>query len=125
MVVYHGTNSNFNRFDNSFLGANTDDNACSEAFAETAHIGFWFTDNEETAGKYYDKVMECELNLDNPYYIESLGNLAEWIEMSGLTGAEIREQLEEMGHDGIEIGYDEEFKGESYIVFDADNIEIL
>lgn len=43
MMVYHHTNANFDRFDASFLGQNTDDNASSESWAATAHLGFWFT----------------------------------------------------------------------------------
>lgn len=125
MKAYHGTNADFDSFDASYFGQNTNDNATNESYAETARLGFWFTDNAEMAGKVYDKVLTCELAIENPYHIESLEMLANWIECSCMSADEIREMLEADDYDGIIIDNDEEFEGESYIAFSASQITIL
>ena len=125
MKVYHGTNSEFERFNLENLGMNTDDNASSEAMAQTAHIGIWFTDNADKAAEVYEKVMECELSMENPMEIDTLETLEYWVESQDMSGEELREMLQEQGYDGIIINEDEEFEGTSYIVFSADQITIL
>lgn len=125
MKAYHGTNNEFNEFNPSLFGLNTDDNACDESYAETARFGFWFTENREMAEKVYDKVMECELAIENPYHIPSLEILANWVACTCLSAEELRNQIIEEGYDGIVIDFDEEFKGTSYIPFSTDQITIL
>lgn len=125
MKAYHGTDNEFKEFDPSFFGQNTDGNASDESYAETARFGFWFTDNPDKAAEYYDKVMECELAIENPYHIESLWILANWVECTCMTAEELRNQLIEEGYDGIVIDYDEEFEGTSYIPFSTNQITIL
>lgn len=46
LVVYHGTAGDFSAFDPGMLGATTD--------ANSAAMGFWFTDDAETASEYGD-----------------------------------------------------------------------
>lgn len=125
MIAYHGTNSDFTQFDASFLGLNTDNEASSEALAQTAHLGFWFTDNKEHTSSVYNKVMDCEIALENPYQVDSLETLAYWMDSCELTAEEAREQLEGWGYDGIVVEADEEFCGTSYVAFYSHQVEVL
>lgn len=121
--AYHGTNTDFKTFDASFLGANTDDNASSEALAQTAHLGFWFNVGGDLSTTY-DKQMQCSLTIENPMEVDSLETLAYWVESQEKSGEELREELMNQGYDSIIITNDEEFGGVSYVVFDAENITI-
>lgn len=124
MIAYHGTNNDFDRFDSSFFGQNTDDNASSESFAQTARLGFWFTSNSDMAAKVYDRVLECELSIENPLEVDSLETLAYWVESQEKSGEELREMLADQGYDGIIVENDEEFEGTSYVVFEPEQITI-
>lgn len=124
MIAYHGTNNDFGRFDSSFFGQNTDDNASSESFAQTARLGFWFTSNSDMAAKVYDKVLECELSIDNPLEVDSLETLAYWVESQEKSAEELREMLICQGYDGIIVENDEEFEGTSYVAFEPEQITI-
>lgn len=125
MKAFHGTNSDFSQFDLSFLGENTDANATDESLAQTAHLGFWFTSNRDFTAKVYDKVMECEIEINNPLEVDTLETLAYWIESQEKSGEELREILMAQGYDGIIIESDEEFEGTSYIAFASEQISIL
>ena len=125
MKAYHGTDSKFTEFSLAFLGENTDDNASSEALRQTARLGIWFTENEQSASYAYDNVMTCDLQLSNPLTIDTLETLEFWVETQELSGAELREKLLDEGYDGIVIEYDEEFNGRSYVVFSPENINII
>lgn len=125
MIAYHGTNSDFDKFDASYFGQNTDDNASDESMALTAHLGFWLTSNRNFAANVYDKVLECELSIENPMLVESLEQLAYWAEAQEKTADELREMIIEWGYDGIVIENDEEFEGTSYVAFSPEQISIL
>ncbi len=125
MKAYHGTNNDFRKFSLSFLGTNTDDNASSDALRETAHLGVWFTDNKEFASSVYDRVMECELDIENPIMVDSLEYLEFWVAVHGLPGEEIREKLLDDGYDSIVVGYDEEFEGRSVVMLTVEKITVL
>jgi hypothetical protein len=60
MVVYHRTNKKFNIFDKSKLGENTN--------WETALFGFYFSNKIEN-NLYGKKVIQCFLNIKEPYEI--------------------------------------------------------
>lgn len=122
MKAFHGTNSKFNEFSLSYLGQNTDEWADSDAIRETAHLGFWFTENHDSAADVYESVMECELNICNPLEVGSIEELAFWLETQELTGMEIREKLMDQGYDSIAVEFDEEFKGRSFVVFSPSDI---
>lgn len=125
MKAYHGTDNEFDRFDSSFFGQNTDGNASDETMAQTARLGFWFTSNPDFAATVYDKVMECELSIENPLEVDTLDTLTFWMESQEKSGEEIREMLMEQGYDGIIVENDEEFEGTSYVAFDPHQINIL
>lgn len=122
MIVYHGTNSDFDRFDETFLGQNTEFNATDYGFAQTAYIGFWFNEDADNLTSIYNKILECEIEIENPFYVESLADLVILASEEG--GKELRERLISEGYDGIMLEDDEEFGGTSYIVFNSNQIEI-
>ncbi|MBD5306072.1 MAG: hypothetical protein HDS14_00365 [Bacteroides sp.] len=122
--AYHSTNSDFKRLDDSFLGANTDDNATDYYWAQTAHLGFWFNVGGNLSIAYNKQQMECLLEIENPIEVDSIETLALWIESQEKTGEELRSELQEQGYDSIIVTNDEEYGGVSYVVFDAANIEI-
>lgn len=124
LVVYHGTDATFEEFDANFLGANTDDNASDENWAATAHLGFWFNVGGDLECAY-GKKMACLLNIENPYHVDSLENLANYFELTGYTAEELKEKLMDDGFDGIVIDNDEEFGGTSFVAFNADQITII
>lgn len=125
MMVYHHTNANFDRFDASFLGRNTDDNASSESWAATAHLGFWFNEggNSNKLANTYDYQMACYLNIQNPYHIDCVDYLALCLEVE--SAEDFRERLIEEGYDGIVVDYDEEFGGTSFVAFSDDQIIVV
>ena len=55
--AYHGTRSEFKRFEQQFIGAHALENG----------FGFYFTDNEEQAMSYGDYIVEADLIIRNPF----------------------------------------------------------
>ena len=58
MIVYHGSNQKFDKFDKQFFGKETPEYLKSK--------GFWFTHSKEEA-ENYGKVTSVLLNMKNPY----------------------------------------------------------
>ena len=125
MKAFNGTNNDFSQFELSFLGENTDANASDDSLAQTAHLGFWFTSNRDFTSTVYDKVLECEIDINNPLEVDTLETLAYWIESQEKSGDELREMLMKQGYDGIIIEHDEEFEGTRYIAFAPEQISII
>lgn len=122
MMVFHATYEEFDRFDASFLGANTDGNATNDGFAQTAHLGFWFNVGGKL-GLISNRVINCYLNIENPYHVDSLSDLAIY---AGEEGAkQMRERLMSEGYDGIIVDFDDELGGTSFVAFSADQIVIV
>lgn len=121
LTVYHGTFNDFSVFDKSRLGENTDNNASSRGYAETAHVGFWFNSrpmSSSSAGYVVD--MPVYLSIQNPYREMSLDRLAQGLEQDD--ASEYRDNLIAQGYDGIVLS-DEEFGGTSYIAFRPEQIK--
>jgi N12 class adenine-specific DNA methylase len=115
LVVYHGTFDDFSKFSDRKLGANTDDNASSEAYAQTSRVGFWFNTKPMAGNKAgYTVDMPVYLSIQNPKREMSLDWLAQGLE--SIKGRTYRKRLIEEGYDGVVLG-DEEFGGTSYIAF--------
>ena len=55
MILYHGTSTKFNKFSKSKIGSNT----------QVTSVGFFFTDNINTAQSYGDIVLKCEVELES------------------------------------------------------------
>jgi hypothetical protein len=113
LIVYHGTTSNFDKFDIKNTGQNTDSGMWGK--------GFYFTDKKTIANTYSKRnektgtVMSVYLSLNKPYLIKNKSDIfkidvpAE-TEDDLLNGAEnysriFREKLIEKGYDGV-IVYD-------------------
>jgi len=119
--LYHGTNSDFSVFDASRAGENTDSNASSEAYAQTARLGHWLNTNPMAGPKAgYDVDMPVYVSIKNPKREISLDFLAQGLE--GTTGKKYRDQLIKEGYDGIVLP-DEEFGGESWVAFSPEQIK--
>ena len=121
LVVYHGTFSDFSKFSDRKLGENTDGNASSESYAQTARVGFWFNDRPmggNSAGYTLD--MPVYLSIQNPKREMSLDWLAQGLEST--KGRAYRRRLMSEGYDGIVLE-DEEFGGESWIAFRPEQIK--
>ena len=140
--VYHATNNSFTIFDRKKLGAETDKNADDVAFAATAHIGFWFNSNDIKGKTAQNKSLAGYLNIEEPYYVDSIGALAAQImDNYGEEYGELQERfdgrdykaaeelgdsfvewLERKGYDGI-IVEDEEFGGTSYVALKSNQFK--
>lgn len=117
-VVYHGTYSDFNAFDESHLGDVTDLNATNEDWAKTSHIGFWFNDNKIG---FYTKHKPVYLNVRNPLEFASMESLVD--EMSYYDSGEDFKRSNSDGYDSVIVLEDEEMGGRSYVVFNDNQIK--
>lgn len=65
LVVYHGTELDFNEFNISRVGTSTDSGMWGQ--------GFYFTDDINYANRYAKnkKLLQCYLSIKNPYYIKN------------------------------------------------------
>jgi hypothetical protein len=117
-VVYHGTYSDFNAFDESHLGDVTNLNATNEDWAKTSHIGFWFNDNKIG---FYTKHKPVFLNVRNPLEFASMESLVD--EMSYYDSGEDFKRSNSDGYDSVIVLEDEEMGGRSYSVFNDNQIK--
>ena len=92
--VLHGTNSEFNIFDERKIGSGTD--------AGWLGRGFYFYGNApEYASQYGKRIIGAYLNIENPYFasVEDMDRLAE--ANSREASVEFRQELEDEGYDGV------------------------
>lgn len=124
--VFHSTYDTFTVFDRDKLGAITDGNASDEYLAATAHIGFWFNENDLSKQAYGDRSEEVYLNITSPYDAGTLDALAEQMKLYDGSAAEIggdfAQWLRREGYDGIVLR-DTEFEGTSYVALDPNQIK--
>lgn len=110
LVVYHGTNNDFNVFDKTKRGTSTDKGMLGKAF--------YFTQNKSTAECYGQNIKEVHLHLSNPLMIseyKTKAELAEYLSVHesiltiGGTGIKalqsftgvFSDAIKEKGHDGV------------------------
>lgn len=122
LVVYHATDADFDAFDPSFFGRNTDANASDEAYAETARTGFWFNTRDVSDATGQGVIMPVYLSIQSPKEYDSLQLLAEFAIPDAGSAADFRDDLERDGYDGVVID-DEEFGGFSYVAFRPEQIK--
>ena len=119
LIVYHGTDADFSIFDRGLLGKNTDENASDEAFARTAHVGFWFSTQQIP---WVDKHMPVYLNFRNPLRFDSLEEMANAVGEAESVEAYLNE-LRSAGYDSIIVEADEEYGGASYVALEPNQIK--
>ena len=119
LIVYHGTDADFSIFDRGLLGKNTDENASDEAFARTAHVGFWFSTQQIP---WVDKHMPVYLNFRNPLRFDSLEEMANAVGEAESVEAYLNE-LRSEGYDSIIVEADEEYGGTSYVALEPNQIK--
>ena len=142
LTVYHATDNDFTVFDREKLGMVTDSNADDVSFAATAHIGFWFNSNDIKGKTAQNKSLAGYLNIEEPYYVDSIGALAAQImdnygeeygelqerfdgrdyKAAEELGDSFAEWLERKGYDGS-IVEDEEFGGTSYVALKSNQFK--
>lgn len=127
MVVYHGTNSNFNIFDKNKRGSNTDPGIYGK--------GFYFSKNINTAKAYGNYVKEIFLNFKNPFYnsdFQNKSDLAQYLNINedilkeGGTGISAYASFTGVFSDAIkEKGYDSVItKFGEYVAFEPNQIKL-
>jgi len=84
LVVYHGTNHKFERFDASYMGQ-TDEGFYGR--------GFYFTLDKEEASEYGPVIISAYLDVRNPFHLRSWSTLGSYIEL------DLRDDLAEL--DGV------------------------
>ncbi len=134
--VYHTTYDEFFTFDRERLGENTLGNGTDAWLAATALVGHWFN-TQDLSRQMGGKATDFYLNVENPYSVSSLNELASEImafsddpdtaqaeyedgnysAMRAAAAAYVN-SLRENGYDGI-ITPDAEFGGKSYVVLDS------
>jgi hypothetical protein len=126
LVVYHGTNKDFNIFDKKMRGSNRD----SGIFGK----GFYYSSNKKSANSYGKNIKELYLSILNPFYIndfQTKQELADYLDIdesiiskggccfivqapfSGI----FSEGIKEKGHDGVIT------KDGEYVVFEPTQIK--
>lgn len=113
LVVYHGTNNEFDEFDRDFAGEGDGHLDWGE--------GFYFTDKLDAAQGYGDTIMQVYLSLQNP--ADNAVMLSDDIQNAldddmGFTSPE--EALTDLGHDGIAIKHK---NGVEYVAYKPNQIK--
>ena len=137
LVVYHGTDSDFNVHNRNYLGANTYGYASDKGYAATSKIGFWHNTNPMVRGlenkkSPYPKQQANYVDIKDPLEFDSMADLA--AEMDEVVGHRetsqsarravnkwVKEQ-QKKGYDGVMVN-DEEFGGVSFVPFNPNQIK--
>lgn len=119
LVVYHGTNAEFDTFDDSFFGK-TD-----EGFAGK---GFYFTNYGDLTSEYGSKQIKAYLSAKNPFITEDYNEpfkkygLETNRDLTGETSKLLQDNLKKDGYDGVFV-MDYENNAHEYIVFSPNQIK--
>lgn len=126
LILYHGTNNDFNNFDLKFFNSGSGDGGW-------LGYGIYLTNDYEYAESYGD-VLECKVTLNNPYILEDytystrpqkLNN-----ELVTNNSRETTNKLKELGYDSVVLKYKDETRTwlDEFIeicVFNPSNIKII
>lgn len=107
LVVYHGTEAQFDAFDERMIGTATDEG--------WAGRGFYFSSDPTVADAYGSRRVAAHLSLKNPYQFK--GNFYEQVQAKG-GPAGFSEWLRSEGYDGARLW-------SQYMVLDASQIRIV
>lgn len=127
MVFYHGTFGDFSAFERKRLGENTLKDAEGDGWGQTSRVGFWF--NDRPMGQQPDRY-GAGYTVDMPVFLRacaskrysSIDGLAAAIVGRATTGIGLKNKLQRDGFDGVHMR-DEEFGGESRVVFSRTQIK--
>lgn len=97
IVLFHGTNNEFDRFDEKHINSRNDTHSNSA-------LGFWFFKNKNFASYAGKFILKVEVDIKNPYQI-SIFDLAKisQINLNSEYYTYMREKLINEGYDSIEI----------------------
>lgn len=143
LVVYHGTDADFDVFDRNELGYYTYENASKFFYGTTAGVGHWFnSQNLNETIDYGTRGIGAFLNIRDPEYFDSVESVATDIEFSGIFPedkqdisdfedlSEINDLMKEYISDLKEnrdvdglIVDDEEYGGVSFVALDSNQIK--
>jgi len=129
MIAYHGTDRDFDRFDDSFIGSRSRmQDAVGHFFVDSWEGADWFT-TEEVFSRFIPAsnlkvVMTCELQFDNPKTI-GVFPLLRWDLVRS-----ILEKAKNAGHDGTVfndagIKNNDLTKSRIYVAFSAKSVKIV
>ena len=79
MIVYHGTNSNFDAFDKKKAGMGNDKGLRGK--------GFYMSPNKKTSMSYGSSLIEVFVNIKNPFIPEKLKSLADIMSILDVEGS--------------------------------------
>jgi len=144
--VYHGTDKDFTKFNKKYVGYNRG----NQGFYG---LGFYFTNKENIAKTYGDKVMATYLDIKNPYIIDETKSIRDYEELfntkyeraeryreSGISeiaimisfirennySFELTKKLKRKGYDGvIYTGYDRNNSYAEYVAFSPEQIKSI
>ena len=123
ITAYHGSRNKFNKFSLKYFG---------QSDAGMWGKGVYFTDKKEIASNWGNYIYKCKLTFNKPFVVED-GEIEkiDYFLSLGENNHESTKKLKEMGYDGV-ISYNENWytkdgpiRGNQYVVFDPDTIEIL
>ncbi len=124
LVVYHGTDKDFQQFDPEKKGTDSE-------YDKLSQLGYFFTPNEKSASAYasatatgyteHPNIMPVYLSIENPYEMTSI-EWNEWANNENLDIEAIKAEMVDNGHDGIHIvGYDGE--SDEWCIFDNTQVK--
>lgn len=133
-TVYHGSMSNFEKFDKEFLGSNTGASSAKQGFFFTNNIEIaddflQFAENKSKAGK--GVIKPFKLNLENPLVINhsdiarSQGDYDNYIleaKLKGNDGVIIRDTIDTPFANLSDVHTESSKRSDVYIVFDENKI---
>lgn len=123
--VYHGTDSIiFNKFSKRLRGANTEGNATDKRYELTAKLGFFFNSDPMVGRKYSSATRDITvyLSANNIKKFSSLEEVAGLFDIYGYKPSLIIRDMKDEGYGGLSFA-DEEFGGETFVVFEPYQIK--
>ncbi len=132
MIVFHGSNVDFDVFEKNKIGSHTDSGMWGK--------GFYFTNFEATAKAYGKFVKRYYINIENPFIINDFKtkedvanylNISEDILSENSAGlirpminfvGQFTSEVKYKGHDGIIVSRNPTIE---YVVFDPDQVKLV
>jgi hypothetical protein len=127
---YHGTNTDFNKFDLKYLGSNFNTSILGVYFTQYLQPPPYSASALEFAKKAVEKsgghpiIYKCKVNLDNPLIVDSKGYYNS-NEIADLHRQKLKHQMQSGNHDGI-IVYNSDSNDDFLLITpNIDKIQII